>query len=234
MPLGGYANQVAWIDLTKGKIKYRPIEDDDARKYIGARGLGVKYVYDNGPHVDPLSPDNLLCFMNGPLTGTDVNLSGRMAVVTKSPLTGTVTDSHHGGWSAARLKWAGFDGLVFKGRAGKPVYAYVEDGEVTLHDACDLWGMDVHETIKTLQARHGDERDAQRDRHRAGGREPGEVRLLDERERPRLGSRRHGLRRRGQGAEGHRDPRQARRPPAPDAQGGLRCGAQAGAGRAAG
>ena len=67
--------------------------------------------------------------MNGPLTGTDVNLSGRMAVVTKSPLTGTVTDSHHGGWSAARLKWAGFDGLVFKGKADKPVYAYVEDGQ---------------------------------------------------------------------------------------------------------
>jgi aldehyde:ferredoxin oxidoreductase len=158
MNWGGYANRVAWIDLTKGTVKYRPIDDDDARKYIGARGLGVKYVFDNGPHVDPLSPDNLLCFMNGPLTGTDVNLSGRMAVVTKSPLTGTITDSHHGGWSAARMKWAGLDGLVFKGRAGKPVYAYVENGEVSLPDASDLWGMGVHETIKTLQARHGDER----------------------------------------------------------------------------
>jgi aldehyde:ferredoxin oxidoreductase len=158
MNWGGYANRVAWIDLTKGTIKYRPIDDEDARKYIGGRGLGVKYVFDNGPHVDPLSPDNLLCFMNGPLTGTDVNLSGRMAVVTKSPLTGTITDSHHGGWSAARMKWAGLDGLVFKGRAGKPVYAYVENGEVSLRDASDLWGMGVHETIKTLQDRHGDER----------------------------------------------------------------------------
>ncbi len=97
--------------------------------------------------------------MNGPLTGTDVNLSGRMAVCTKSPLTGTVTDSHHGGWSAARLKWAGFDGLVFKGKAGKPVYAYVEDGKVTLHDASDLWGKHVHETIKILQERHGGDKD---------------------------------------------------------------------------
>ena len=57
---------------------------------------------ENGPEVDPLGPDNLLCFMNGPLTGTRANMSGRMAIVTKSPLTGTVTDSHHGGWSAAR------------------------------------------------------------------------------------------------------------------------------------
>ena len=97
--------------------------------------------------------------MNGPLTGTDVNMSGRMAVVTKSPLTGTVTDSHHGGWSAARLKWAGFDGLVFKGKSEKPVYAYVENGKVTLHDASDLWGKHVHETIKILQERHGGAKD---------------------------------------------------------------------------
>ena len=64
----------------------------------------------------PLGPDNLLCFMNGPLTGTEANMSGRMAVVTKSPLTGTVTDSHQGGWSAARIRWAGFDGLHASGR----------------------------------------------------------------------------------------------------------------------
>ncbi len=155
MQLGGYANKVAWIDLSQGTIEYKPIAEEDARKYIGARGLGVKYVFDNGPQVEALSPDNLLCFLNGPLTGTDVNLSGRMAVVTKSPLTGTVTDSHHGGWSAARLKWAGFDGLVFRGKAEKPVYAYVEGGQVTLHDASDLWGKHVHETIKLLQERHG-------------------------------------------------------------------------------
>jgi aldehyde:ferredoxin oxidoreductase len=82
-------------------------------------------------------------------------MSGRMAVVTKSPLTGTVTDSHHGGWSGARLRWAGFDGLIFKGKAAKPVYVYVEDGKVELRDASDLWGKGAHETVKTLLARHG-------------------------------------------------------------------------------
>ncbi len=155
MPIVGFTNRVAWIDLTHGAVEYRPIAEEDARKYIGGRGLGVKYVFDNGPQVDPLSPDNILCFMNGPLTGTDANMSGRMAVVTKSPLTGTVTDSHHGGWSAARLKWAGFDGLVFKGKAEHPVYAYVENGQVTLLDATDLWGKGCHETIQILQERHG-------------------------------------------------------------------------------
>ena len=157
MELGGYADRVARIDLTSGTVGYEGINEEDARKYIGGRGLGVKYVFDNGPTADPLSPDNLLCFMLGPLTGTDVTMSGRMAIVTKSPLTGTVTDSHHGGWSGARLRWAGFDGLLFKGRSSNPVYAYVQNGEVELRDASDLWGKGVHETVRALLARHGED-----------------------------------------------------------------------------
>jgi aldehyde:ferredoxin oxidoreductase len=94
--------------------------------------------------------------MNGPLTGTAANMSGRMAIVTKSPLTGTVTDSHHGGWSAARLRWSGFDGLLFKGKAPKPTYAYCHDGKVELLDASDVWGMGVHETIKHFQKKYGE------------------------------------------------------------------------------
>ena len=88
MTLGGYANRVAHVDLTAGKVDYKPIPEEWATHYIGARGLGVRYVFENGPKVDPLSPDNLLCFMNGPLTGTAANMSGRLAIVTKSPLTG--------------------------------------------------------------------------------------------------------------------------------------------------
>ncbi len=79
-----------------------------------------------------------------------------MSIVTKSPLTGTVTDSHHGGWSAARLRWAGFDGLVFKGKAAKPVYAYVHDGVVELLDASEVWGKGTHDTIKFFKAKYGE------------------------------------------------------------------------------
>ena len=152
---GGYANRVAWVDLTAGAVDYKEIDERDARMYVGGRGLGVKYVFDNGPQVEPLSPDNILCVMVGPLTGTQTRMSGRLCTVTKSPLTGTVTDSHMGGWTAAHLKWAGFDGLVFKGKAETPVYAYVEGGTVTLHDASDLWGTGVHETIQRMRDKHG-------------------------------------------------------------------------------
>lgn len=156
MNFGGYRNRVAWVDLSTGKTEYKPIAEQDARLYIGGRELGAKYVFDAGYHVDPLGPDNILCLMTGPLTGTDVNLSGRIAACTKSPLTGTITDSHQGGWTGARLKWAGLDGIVFKGQSKKPVYAYIEGGKLTLHDASDLWGKGVHATIKTLQQKHGE------------------------------------------------------------------------------
>jgi aldehyde:ferredoxin oxidoreductase len=156
MTLGGYANRIAHVDLTKGKVEYKPIPEEWAIKYIGARGLGVRYLLENGPKVEPLSPDNILCFMNGPLTGSEANMSGRMAVVTKSPLTGTVTDSHHGGWSAARLRWAGFDGLIFKGKAAKPVYAYVHDETVEILDASEVWGKGVHDTVKFFKEKYGE------------------------------------------------------------------------------
>ncbi|MEK7312804.1 MAG: aldehyde ferredoxin oxidoreductase C-terminal domain-containing protein, partial [Chloroflexota bacterium] len=154
--LGGFANRIAHVDLTKRNVDYKEVPDEWARLYIGARGLGVRFVLENGPKVDPLSPDNILCFMNGPLTGTEANMSGRMAIVTKSPLTGTVTDSHHGGWSAARLRWAGFDGLIFKGKADKPVYVYIHDEKVEILDASDVWGKGVHDTVKFFQNKYGE------------------------------------------------------------------------------
>ncbi|HYG57840.1 MAG TPA: aldehyde ferredoxin oxidoreductase family protein [Symbiobacteriaceae bacterium] len=155
MELIGYANRVARVDLTRGSVEYEGVRPDDARKYVGARGLGVKYVFDNGPQVEPLSAENILCFVNGPLTGSTMNMSGRLAVCTKSPLTGTVTDSHMGGWSAARLRWAGFDAVLFKGQASRPVYAVTQNGQLTLHDASDLWGLSTRQTVKVLQQRHG-------------------------------------------------------------------------------
>lgn len=149
--LGGFQDHVARVDLGEGEVNYESIDDEDAKKYIGARGLGVKYVFDQGPDIDPMGEDNLLAFTNGPLTGTQVVMSGRIAICTKSPLTGTVTDSHHGGWSGARMKWAGFDGLLFEGQSDEPVYAFIEDGEVELRDASHLWGAGVHETRDTIE-----------------------------------------------------------------------------------
>jgi aldehyde:ferredoxin oxidoreductase len=158
MQLGGYKNHEAWVDLSQGTVEYRKLNEDDVVKYVGARGLGVKYVTDHKMYeVDPLSPENMLCVMTGPLTGTRIHMSGRLCTVTRSPLTGTVTDSHLGGWTAARLKWSGFDNLIFTGKSATPVYLYVEDGKAEIRDASSLWGQGVRSTVKTLQDRYGKE-----------------------------------------------------------------------------
>lgn len=157
MDLGGYKNREVLVDLSTGSIDYRELNEEMVRKYIGGRGLGVKYVLDNGAEVEPLSPENLLCLMTGPITGSRSPMSGRICFVTKSPLTGTVTDSHMGGWSAARLKWAGIDNIIFSGKSDHPVYLYVENGQAELRDAADLWGKGVRETIKLIKDRYGEQ-----------------------------------------------------------------------------
>ena len=157
MNLGGFMNNEVLVDLTNGSINYRPINEELAKKYIGGRGLGVKYVLDNGPKVVPLSEENMLCIMTGPVTGSRSSMSGRLCVVTKSPLTGTVADSHMGGWTAARLKWAGVDNVIFKGKSDHPVYLYIENGKAELRDASDLWGKSTRATVKAMQEKYGKE-----------------------------------------------------------------------------
>src|SRR3990172_5542524 len=148
-----FRGKVAKVELSTGRIQYEKVSDDDARLYIGARGLGVKYVLDNGPGVEPFSPENILAFVVGPLTGTDMKMSGRWACVTKSPLTGTVVDSHMGGWSGSRFRWSGFDALIVRGQSSKPVYIYIANGTVEIRDASDLWGKNTSETIRILTER---------------------------------------------------------------------------------
>ena len=156
MNIGGYAGRVGWIDLSTGTVEYRVPTEDELRKYLGGRGLGVKYLSDAGAKVDPLGEDSLAGLFVGPLTGTDAPMSGRIASIVKSPLTGTISDSHAGGTTGATLKWAGFDGLVFRGKATHPTYAVVKDGKVELEDARELWGKDTAETTAALKARYGD------------------------------------------------------------------------------
>ena len=155
MNFGGFKNKEILVDLTNGSVDYRGINEDDVKKYVGGRGLGVKYVLDNGPEVEPLSEENILCIMTGPVTGSRSSMSGRLAVVTKSPLTGTVTDSHMGGWTAARLKWAGVDNIIFKGKSDKPVYLFVENGQAEIRDASELWGLSTRATVQAMKDRYG-------------------------------------------------------------------------------
>ncbi|TEB08411.1 putative oxidoreductase YdhV [Pelotomaculum schinkii] len=183
----GWAGTLLRVNLTDGTIKKETLNKRDADLYLGARGLGAKIMMDEvDPKVEPFSPENKLIFLAGPLTGTMAACPGRYEVISKAPLTGTIGASNSGGHFGPELKFAGYDGIIFEGRAEKPVYLSINDDEVTLNSAESLWGKTVFETTDELINRtSGDARVAcigpagerlvkfatvMNDKHRAAGR----------------------------------------------------------------
>src|SRR4030042_4552430 len=143
------------VDLTSGKFADQEVPSDDARKYLGGRGLAAKILYEeNKPRIDALDPENRLIFMTGPYTGTYGSFTAFYNVTTKSPLTGAILSAHSGGHWGPMLRKTGYDGIVFKGKSPKPVYLLLTDAGPELKDASDLWGKDVFETISELERRH--------------------------------------------------------------------------------
>ncbi len=153
MTMYGWTGKVLRVDLSKGKVSVEDLDRNKAKNYIGGRGLGVKYLYDEiDPAIDAYSPENKLLFVTGPLTGTGAPAANRYVVVTKSPLTGAIANSTAAGDFACSLKYAGYDLLILEGKARKPVYLYIEDDKVEIRDAEGLWGLDTEETMKAVQA----------------------------------------------------------------------------------
>lgn len=152
----GYAGKVLRINLTEKQIKLEDLDMNLARKYLGGRGLATKIFMDEvDPNVEPLSPENKLIVASGPLTGTTVPTGGRYMVITKAPLTGTIGCSNSGGYFGAELKSAGYDMIIFEGKADSPVYISIEDDKVEIKDASHLWGKLVSEATDELMNEYG-------------------------------------------------------------------------------
>lgn len=153
---GGYMGRIARIDLTQNRVTTRFFSDEVLRKYIGGSGLGARILYDEtSEKTDPLGSENVLVFMTGPLVGTPAPNFGRHQVVTKSPLTGAYGEANSGGTWGYNLKRAGYDGLILVGMASRPVYIWINEGEVEIRDAAHLWGKDTYETDALLKAELG-------------------------------------------------------------------------------
>lgn len=151
----GYANRILLVDLTGGELEEEPLDPEIASCFIGGRGYAAKLLYDMlKPGTEPFSPNNPLIFMTGPLTGL-APTGGRSTVSSKSPATGTIFYSNVGGFWGMELKKAGYDGVVVKGKARKPVYLLIKDGEAVLRDASRLWGRRVGETVRALREKEG-------------------------------------------------------------------------------
>jgi aldehyde:ferredoxin oxidoreductase len=147
----GWIGKLLRVDLTKGEWKVEELDQKLAAKFIGGRGLGSKILFDEiDPKIDPFSPNNKLIMATGPLTGTSAPCAGRYMAIAKAPLTGTIGCSNSGGHFGAELKFAGFDLIIFEGKAKEPVYLYIEDGKVELRDAKSIWGKTTHEATDQI------------------------------------------------------------------------------------
>jgi aldehyde:ferredoxin oxidoreductase len=159
----GYVGQILHVDLTSGDISKQPLDTELARKFLGGWGINYRLEYDLlKPGTDPLSPDNPIIIGVGPLIGTLVPGSGKVAATMKLPIVARkqekkyivatgVGGSHRFG---AMIKNAGYDHVVITGRAKKPSYLKIIDDDVEICDARDLWGRDVYETTDELANRH--------------------------------------------------------------------------------
>lgn len=143
----GYFMKIIEVDLTNEEIKVVDLKEEDAKNFIGGSGLGAKYLYElTDENTDPLGPENVLIFMTGPFAGTKVFSSDRYSVITKSPLTGIFAEADSGGRWGESFKKCGYDGIIIKGKAAKPVYISIKDDEIKINDASHLWGKGTFET----------------------------------------------------------------------------------------
>jgi len=156
--LYGYAGRILHIDLTTGKTHVEPLNEDYAKKYIGGIGLGMRLWLDHSkPGVEPFSPENPLILAAGPISGTVWPTGGNgHAFVSKSPQSFGVGESKSHGSFGTELKRAGYDAVIFKGKAEKPVYVWIDDDSVQLLDASHLVGKSPAETEDVIKEELGD------------------------------------------------------------------------------
>jgi aldehyde:ferredoxin oxidoreductase len=150
--------KIAYINLSTKKIVQKPMPKQMRQLYLGGRGINMYLLYNYvKPHIDPLSPENVLLIGNGLLCGIPCLGSGRCDIAAKSPLTNAVGDSNVGGFFAPELRLAGFDHLIITGKSEKPTYIMINDEQIEIKDASHLWEKDTFETQTTIRADLDDE-----------------------------------------------------------------------------
>jgi aldehyde:ferredoxin oxidoreductase len=152
----GNTGKVVNVDLTSGNSHVETLPEEYYKKYIGGSGLAAKLFWERGLFdIDPLAPEAMLMFMNGPFAGLKMSGASRNSVAGCSPLTGHWGDSSCGGFFAPELRYAGYDGLIITGRASKPSYLLINDGNIQILDAGEYWGKATGEVTKALKLKHG-------------------------------------------------------------------------------
>ena len=151
----GYAGKLLRVNLSNGKVSKEEISDSMKRDFMGGRGFAIKLLWDEVKRIDPLSEKNKIIFSTGPLSGQLLPSSGKMVIASKSPLTGGYGDGNIGTMASVYLKKAGYDVVVVEGKSEKPCYLLIEDENVKIVDASDLWGKNTFEAQDILEKKHG-------------------------------------------------------------------------------
>jgi aldehyde:ferredoxin oxidoreductase len=155
----GYNGKILRVDLENESINVEEPQDTLYCRYLGGGTLALYYLLkESRPKSDPLGPENILVFSGSVISGTPAAGLSRFSVAAKSPLTGAFGESEAGGWWIPELKFAGFDAIVIKGKAQRPAYLWIHDGEAEIRDARRLWGKFSKETQEEIRTELGDER----------------------------------------------------------------------------
>ena len=158
----GMKGKLLRVNLTTEESKVEVIDSKLWETFIGGRGLGAYYLTKEvSPNVGPLSPENKLIFMNGPLAGTLIPGNNKICVTFKSPLTNTYSNSLCGGHWGPELKFAGYDGLIIEGKAKNPVYISIKNDKIEFKSAEKLWGKLIPESESLLRKELGDDKTIQ-------------------------------------------------------------------------
>jgi aldehyde:ferredoxin oxidoreductase len=148
----GYRGKILQVNLNDGATMVKSLDEELLKQFIGGAGLSARLLYDMiDVNTNPLGPENPLIFMTGPFTGTAVPTSGKSTFCSRSPKTGLLGYSTVGGHFGADLKFAGYDGIIFKGASKKPCYLVIEDSDVEIRDAEHLWGKDTEQVWDILK-----------------------------------------------------------------------------------
>lgn len=148
----GYIGKLLHVDLTTGQW-WTEDTADLAKDYFGGSGIAASIIFNETDFdTDPLGPDNIMCFISGPATGTNVVCAGRHQIAAKSPATGTYGEASSGGHWGVLMKKAGYDGIIVRGAAAEPVYIWVHNGQVEIRPAKAVWGADTFKTQEDIIA----------------------------------------------------------------------------------
>jgi aldehyde:ferredoxin oxidoreductase len=153
----GYGGRVLRVDLSNRRCQAEPLDPKWIKPVIGGRAANSKRLFEElDSDCDPLSPENLLIFGTGPLTGSLMPASAYYTVSARSPLTGILGDSAAGGQLAAEMKQTGFDQIIITGQADRLLYLLVTADGGELVECPELAGRTIIETTSAIRSAQHD------------------------------------------------------------------------------